>query len=184
MHSADNTAMKMVSTENGPGKRRAVRHRQGPAEEGTVEGASDRLFPLSESESLMEQASQRFEQLFQGLPISCFCYDVEGRIMEWNRGSETLFGRPAASAFLVSVWELVGRPEDAEILRAIIRSVIAGAAYEGIRVGTARAGRRPAQAPAVQRLPDARPDGGYRRRRHRLRGHFGAGAGGAGTLGE
>ena len=123
--------MRVASTENGARKTRAVRHRQGSVTDG--EGAApDPPFPPAESDSLMEQAAQRFEQLFQGLPVSCFCYDAEGRIMEWNRGSEALFGRPAASAFLAPVWEVVGRPEDAEISRAIIRSVISGAAYEGI----------------------------------------------------
>ena len=79
----------------------------------------------------MEQAAQRFEQLFQGLPISCFCFDSDGRVIEWNRGSEALFHSPAAQAFFRLAWEVVGRPEDAEILRAILRSVIAGEAYEG-----------------------------------------------------
>ena len=124
--------MRTASTENGTRKTRTVRHRQVAAEE-RMDGnaAPDSSHPLSDAEAVLVQASQRFEQLFQGLPISCFCYDAEGRIMEWNRGSEALFGRPAASAFLMPVWEVVGRPQDAEILRAIIRSVIAGAAYEG-----------------------------------------------------
>ena len=124
--------MKTAVSENGAKKGCPARPRPDPAEELTGESAApDPLFHLSEAESLMEQASRRFEQLFQGLPISCFCYDAAGRIMEWNRGSESLFGRPAASAFLVPVWEVVGRPEDAEILRAIIGSVLGGAAYEG-----------------------------------------------------
>lgn len=113
-------------------KTRTARRRQGPADERTVQSAApDAHFPLSEADTLREQASQRFEQLFQGLPIACFCYNAEGRIMEWNRGSEALFGHPAASAFLQPVWEVVGRSEDAEILQAIIRSVISGEAYEG-----------------------------------------------------
>lgn len=82
-------------------------------------------------DALLEQAAQRFEQLFQGLPVSCFCFDAEGRIMEWNRGSEALFGCPAGQAFLQPAWEVVGRREDADFLRAILRSVIAGEAYEG-----------------------------------------------------
>ncbi len=86
----------------------------------------------SEFEVLQEQAAQRFEQLFQGLPLSCYCYDTEGRIMEWNRSSEALFRRPAAQALFLPVWEVVGRPQDAEILRAFVRSVIAGQSYEGV----------------------------------------------------
>ena len=111
-------------------KTRAARLRRG---NGTAENLGpDSQGPMAEADSLLEQASQRFEQLFQGLPVSCFCYDADGRIMEWNRGSEALFGRPAASAFLQPVWEVVGRPEDADILRAVLRSVVAGEAYEGL----------------------------------------------------
>ncbi len=124
--------MKTADSGNRGGETRAARTRQDSAAERKGESAAPNLYsPSPEADSLMEQAAQRFEQLFQGLPISCFCYDVEGRVMEWNRGSEALFHRPAASAFLAPVWEVVGRPEDAEILRAIIRSVITGAAYEG-----------------------------------------------------
>ena len=109
----------------------AARLRRGGVGRPVKGGAPPAPFSLSKADALLEQASQRFEQLFQGLPISCFCYDAEGRIMEWNRGSETLFDCPAASAFLQPVWDVVGRPGDAEILRAILRSVLAGAAYEG-----------------------------------------------------
>ena len=114
-------------------KTRIAKLRQSPDDGQTVQGAvPNPSLPLVDFDALLEQASQRFEQLFQGLPVSCFCYDAEGRIMEWNRGSEALFGRPAASAFLQPAWEMVGRSEDADILRAIIRSVIAGEAYEGL----------------------------------------------------
>lgn len=111
-------------------KVRAGRLRRGGVR--TARGAA-RAHPLpSDFDALLEQASQRFEQLFQGLPVACFCFDAEGRIMEWNRGSEALFRRPAAEVFLRPAWDVVGRPQDSEILRAIIRSVLAGDAYEGV----------------------------------------------------
>ena len=42
------------------------------------------------------------------------------------------FAAPAAEALFQPVWEVVGRSQDAEILRAFVRSVIAGQAYEGV----------------------------------------------------
>jgi diguanylate cyclase (GGDEF)-like protein/PAS domain S-box-containing protein len=43
-------------------------------------------------------AAQRFQELFQGLPVACFSYDAEGIIHEWNRASEVLWGIPAHEA--------------------------------------------------------------------------------------
>ncbi len=86
----------------------------------------------TETETLLEQASQRFQQLFHGLPIACFCYDAHGCIIEWNVGCESLFHRPPGQALLMPAWEVIGRPEDAEIMRALVRSVISGQSYEGV----------------------------------------------------
>ena len=103
--------------------------------------------------------------------------------MDWNLGSEVLFHRPAAEAFLRPAWEVVGRPQDAELLRAIIRSVLAGDVYEGVEW------EQPVPDGGTRDLlwnafPAARPHGSDLRRRHRLHGHLRARAGGAGASGE
>ena len=79
-------------------------------------------------------ASQRFEQLFQRLPVACFCCDTSGQIVEWNHGSELLFGKPFGLVLLRLVWKTIGRPEDAEIIRALFRDVLAGHSYESVEL--------------------------------------------------
>lgn len=81
---------------------------------------------------LLEATSSRFSDLFQGLPVACFCFDTEGRLLEWNRSSESLFRRRPGDVLQPSAWEVVGRPEDWEITRALVRSVLAGATYDNL----------------------------------------------------
>ena len=81
---------------------------------------------------LLEAASSRFSELFQGLPVACFCFDTDGRLLEWNRSSEGLFRRRPGGALQQSTWEVVGRAEDREITRALVRSVLAGATYDNL----------------------------------------------------
>ena len=87
---------------------------------------------------------QRFEQLFHGLPVACFCCDTSGQIVEWNHGSEMLFGISCGQVLLHPVWKTIGRPEDAEIIRTLFQGVIAGQVYESVE------------------LSDRRPDGSLR----------------------
>lgn len=47
----------------------------------------------AESAGRMQRlAAQRFEALFQGLPLPCFTFDADGILREWNRGAEEAFG--------------------------------------------------------------------------------------------
>lgn len=59
-----------------------------------------------ESASLHEIAAGRFQELFQGLPLPCFTFDLQGTLYEWNAlGAEllaregfALYGQPIDSA--------------------------------------------------------------------------------------
>src|SRR3569833_580184 len=77
------------------------------------------------------EAARRFQELFQGVPIACFCFDFEGKILEWNRACETLFCQSADHVLERPVWEIVGRVDDREITRALVLSVAGGESYEG-----------------------------------------------------
>ncbi len=52
-------------------------------------------------------AAKRFERLFQGLPIACIGFDLDGTIFEWNRTFETLFGFHAGALFMASLSNLM-----------------------------------------------------------------------------
>ena len=70
-----------------------------------LERATERL---EWSNRNIELASQRFEELFNGLPVACFTFDVEGLVYEWNRAAEALFGLPAHETFQSPVTTLFG----------------------------------------------------------------------------
>ena len=87
---------------------------------------------LALTNALLAEASGRFQELFQGLPVACVCCDQTGRIMEWNRAFEHLYGienplgRRAA--------ELLHGSEASETapLLAAIDAALAGEAQEGV----------------------------------------------------
>lgn len=52
-------------------------------------------FALEEAQAqtaLFEHASNRFQQLFGGLPVGCLTYDLGGTIQEWNQAMTDLIG--------------------------------------------------------------------------------------------
>lgn len=77
------------------------------------------------------EAARRFQELFQGVPIACFCFDTSGRILEWNRACESIFLHSAEHVMESVVWDVVGREEDREITQALVQSVIRGDSYHG-----------------------------------------------------
>jgi len=94
--------------------------------------ADETFETLLDSNQLLAQAARRFEQLYQLLPVACFCFNTEGRIVEWNRACETLFRQATAQAILRPVWDIIGRAEDRDLVRALVEGVINDHAYEDL----------------------------------------------------
>ena len=84
---------------------------------------------MDAANALLAQASGRFQELFQGLPAACICFDKSGRIMEWNRAFETLYDLP--ELWGRSVWDTVYESGDAKIADAVA-AVFDGERQEGI----------------------------------------------------
>ena len=87
---------------------------------------------MVEGNALYEYASQRFLELFQGLPVACYCYDSRGRIFEWNRAFEDLYGRSAEDTLLQTIWDTVCQAADVNSTRECVDRVFSGEAIEGI----------------------------------------------------
>ncbi|MGI4788316.1 MAG: diguanylate cyclase [Janthinobacterium lividum] len=85
---------------------------------------------MAATNALMAQSSDRFQELFQGLPAACVCFDKDGRIMEWNRAFEQLYALPAI--WSESIWETLYVPADNPELVDAIAAVFDGARQEGI----------------------------------------------------
>lgn len=87
----------------------------------------------------LESANHRFSELFAGLPAACYSYDDQGRVFEWNRAAEEMFGYAAEEACHRLLWQLF--PEDAERQeenirqrKATIQRVLAGESLIGTEV--------------------------------------------------
>lgn len=87
------------------------------AERARMEQVADEL---ADANTLLLQASRRFGELFQGLPVACFCFDAQGRILEWNRAFETLCGR--GGILQLPLWSALNQPN----AQAIVTRVFAG----------------------------------------------------------
>jgi two-component system cell cycle response regulator len=58
----------------------------------------------------LQVAQRRFSELFMGLPIAGISIDAEGRIQEWNRACEALFGFKESEVFFYPFLETVCPP--------------------------------------------------------------------------
>ncbi len=97
---------------------------------------------MAAANALLVQASGRFQELFQGLPTACVCFDGNGRIMEWNRAFEQLYALPVILG--ASVWDTIYAHQNAsEITKSEITKAVA-AVFEGERQeGIERTFQRP-----------------------------------------
>ncbi len=87
---------------------------------------------LKVANSNLMVASRRFEELFNGMPMACFTFDVNGLLHEWNRTAETIFGVPAHAALLTFVWETFESTTDGFWAPELVQRVFAGEAFESL----------------------------------------------------
>ncbi len=80
----------------------------------------------AETEALREQVSRQFQEFFRTLPVPCFCFAANGKIIRWNAACETLYGIPAASALDSTLWETVVPDSGREDAEAKIQRVLGG----------------------------------------------------------
>ena len=112
--------------------REEIAHRTGDAGERTAqqrerdEGARS----LAQTNLLLAEASGRFQELFQGLPVACACCDREGRIMEWNRAWTRLHG--LENPLGRTVGDLLGGEDGSSALTEAITASLGGEAREGV----------------------------------------------------
>jgi len=85
---------------------------------------------LTQTNALLEEASGRFQELFQGLPVACVCCDREGRVMEWNRAWTRLHA--LANPLGRTVGDLIGGLEGAPALAEAMAAARVGEAREGV----------------------------------------------------
>lgn len=57
-------------------------------------------------------ATQRFGDLFNGVPVACFSFGPEGEIQDWNSAAEEQFGIPGYMAYQQRVQDVLISPEE------------------------------------------------------------------------
>lgn len=88
----------------------------------------------------LESANHRFAELFAGLPAACYSYDEQGRIFEWNRAAEEMFGYAPEDACHRLLWQLFSEDDPSKQAenvcrhKAAIQQVLAGESLMGVEV--------------------------------------------------
>ncbi len=86
----------------------------------------------TETEALRDQVSRQFQEFFRTLPVPCFCFAANGKIIRWNAACETLYGIPAVTALESTLWETLVPASEREDAEAKISRVLAGETLLGI----------------------------------------------------
>ena len=76
--------------------------------------------------------SNRYAELFQTIPVACFTYDDRGRIVDWNRASETLFARSQSQVAGQPLYAVVMREDRREDVRLLVSEVLLGNSVTGL----------------------------------------------------
>lgn len=85
---------------------------------------------LESNNQLLEQASRRFQDLFEGVPVACFTTDQDGRVFEWNQACKTLYGREGYEVLGQIIWEMISLPEDQKKYIEMHEKVFSGVPVE------------------------------------------------------
>ncbi|MFN8220002.1 MAG: diguanylate cyclase [Fimbriimonadales bacterium] len=71
-----------------------------------------------EANERMRAASQRYQRLFEELPIACITYDADGVVRDWNRQFDDLFGIAVTDIFQKNIADIF--PDIAQEFRSVI----------------------------------------------------------------
>jgi len=66
---------------------------------------------LEQSQEMIQQASLRFRELFENVPVACFTFDAAGVIYEWNRAASQLYGWEEYEVLTSSIFDTIIPPE-------------------------------------------------------------------------
>jgi len=83
------------------------------------------------SEAALREGRQRLENLIENMPITCFTYDRDGRILSWNRAAERIYGYPRDKAIGASIYDLIVTPGTKDATDQVIARVFNKETIEG-----------------------------------------------------
>jgi len=86
------------------------------------------------AEEALRESERRFRDLFDGVPACCWTFDREGRILDWNRACEELYGWTAEQAIGKTMYELMVKDENVARTQETIAAVFQGQSFQGLEL--------------------------------------------------
>lgn len=81
---------------------------------------------LEMSQEMVQQANQRFRELFDNVPVACYTFDPNGIIYEWNRAAALQYGWEGYEILEQSIFDTIIREEDSGLMQELIRQLMHG----------------------------------------------------------
>jgi PAS domain S-box-containing protein len=85
-----------------------------------------------QAEKALRESEERFRDLFNGVPAATWTFDRKGRILDWNRACEALYGWTPEEAIGKSMYDLMVKEENAAATRETIAAVFRGQSFHGL----------------------------------------------------
>ncbi|MFC1709706.1 PAS domain S-box protein [Candidatus Omnitrophota bacterium] len=81
----------------------------------------------------LQSSEQHFRNLFDNLPVACFGYDKEAKIVAWNKAATTLYGFKKDQVLGHSVFETISQEKDHARAMFYIDEVFKGKSFDGFQ---------------------------------------------------
>lgn len=80
----------------------------------------------------IESAEDYFRNIFENLPVACFGYDREARIVAWNRAASKLYGFRKEEVMGRSMFETISDEKDRQTTFSCIQKVFEGESFDAL----------------------------------------------------
>jgi two-component system cell cycle sensor histidine kinase/response regulator CckA len=84
-----------------------------------------------QAQEALQESEERLRNLVENMPIVCFTFDQQGRILSWNRAAERVYGYTKDEAIGANSYDLIVTPMTKEATDRVIQKVFAGKRVEG-----------------------------------------------------
>lgn len=85
-----------------------------------------------EMQKEIESSEQYFRNLFENLPVVCFGYDRDAKIVAWNKAATKLYGFKEEEVLGRSMFDTIVQEKDREKTMSYIREVFNGKSFDGL----------------------------------------------------